>query len=84
MILHDILESDLSNCRKAFDNDERLHDINKEFYDLLENMDNLVKIKLEDLFSAYAARITRIAYAQGLKDFNELCLILKKDISEII
>ena len=39
---------------------------------------------MESIFVGYCARLTRIAYLQGLKDFQELHLILKEDTVDIL
>ena len=39
---------------------------------------------MEEIFSRYTARITRIAYLKGMKDFAELHITLKDDIDNIL
>lgn len=41
-------------------------------------------MKLENVFTSFMTRVTRIAYLQGMKDFAELCGLLKCDTNEIL
>ena len=41
-------------------------------------------LELENIFTSYMARVTRIAYLQGMKDFTELCGMLREDTQEIL
>jgi len=84
MILDNIMEKDLDNCKEVINGDSKLREIDAVFYDLLDRVDDSVKTKLEDAYIEYAVRAIRLAYLQGLKDFNRLCLELKEDTATII
>jgi hypothetical protein len=84
MLLTDILAKDIEHCDGAVREDEKLRDMEAEFYRLGEGIDKDVFLKMESMFVGYCARLTRIAYLQGLKDFQELHLILKGDTADIL
>lgn len=79
-----ILENDTKNCYEAISADTKLTQLDADFYETIGKLPGADKFKLEDIFSTYMARITRIAYLQGMKDFSELHTCLKEDTSEIL
>ena len=84
MLLKQMIANDLRNCYEAASNDELLQRLESDFYDYREGMDGKEFRKLEEIFSEYMARVTRIAYLQGMKDFNELCLLLRENTNDIM
>ena len=42
------------------------------------------RFEMEELFGKYTARVPRIAYLKGMKDFAELHITLKDDVDEIL
>lgn len=83
-LLNNILEKDLHNCYESIKTDEMLTVAEKQFYDLLKDADTDYALAMEQIFTAYTSRAMRIAYLQGLKDFNELFIELKADASVIL
>ena len=84
MLLKQMIANDLRNCYEATSNDELLESLESDFYSFRDGMDAKDFRKLEETFSQYMARITRIAYLQGMKDFNELCLQLRENTHDIM
>jgi len=84
MLLDRILENDTRRCYTAIKGDAELASLDKEFYALMDKLPRAEGLKLEGVFSQYMARVTRIAYLQGMKDFMELCVTLKGDTAEIV
>ena len=83
-ILNNILEKDLHNCYDAIKTDSVLTETEKQFYDLLKDTDKSCLLKMEEIFTAYTSQVMRIAYLQGLKDFNELFIELKAEPAAIL
>ena len=83
MLIKEILQEDVANCREALQKDLELQELEEKFYQLLENAGE-VKLELEDVFSAYTAKCIRIAYLQGIKEFAELFVVLKMSTHEIL
>lgn len=79
MLINKIIEEDTKNCHEAIQRDVELLDYEKQFYELMQG-----NLELENIFTSYMARVTRIAYLQGMKDFAELCVILRDDTQEIL
>ena len=84
MLLKQMIANDLKNCYEATSNDELLQRLENDFYSFRNGMDGKDFTRLEEIFSEYMARVTRLAYLQGMKDFNELCLVLKENTNDII
>lgn len=84
MLLKQMIANDLKNCYEAASNDELLQSLENDFYTYRNGMDGKDFTRLEEIFSEYMARVTRLAYLQGLKDFNELCLVLKENTNDIM
>ncbi len=84
MLIKQILEKDTRNCYEAIKNDVQLAALDERFYKLADTMPNADKLAVESIFSEYMARVTRIAYLQGMKDFSELHLVLKEDAKNIM
>ena len=72
MLINKIIQEDTKNCHEAMKNDAELINLEEQFYEMMQG-----DLKLENIFTSYMARVTRIAYLQGMKDFAELCEILK-------
>ena len=83
MLLEQILQEDVANCRQALQKDSELQALEEMFYELLEGAKE-VKFELEDVFSGFTAKCIRIAYLQGMKDFAELYSVLKDSVNEIL
>ena len=83
MLIEQILKEDVVNCREALKKDSELQELEEKFYELLKGTQKL-KLDIEDVFSAYTAKCIRIAYLQGIKDFAELHIVLKKSVSDIL
>lgn len=79
MLINRIIEEDTKNCHEAMQSDTELLELEKQFYELMQG-----NLELENIFTSYMARVTRIAYLQGMKDFTELCGILREDTQEIL
>lgn len=84
MLLKQMIANDLKNCYEATSNDELLQSLESDFYSYRDGMDGNDFTRLEEIFSEYMARVTRLAYLQGMKDFNELCLVLKENTNDIM
>lgn len=84
MLLKQMIANDLKNCYEAVSSDELLQSLESDFYSYRDRMDTIDFIKLEEIFSEYMARVSRLAYLQGMKDFNELCLVLKGNTNDIM
>ena len=83
-LLKNILEKDLHNCYEAIRTDEMLMAAEKQFYEVLKGKDKDYQLAMEGIFNAFTAQAMRIAYIQGLKDFNELFIDLKADTADIL
>lgn len=84
MIINNIINNDLDNCYEVLKNDKELSEAEKEFYNLLDRVDNSLQLQIEANYSQFTARAMRIAYLQGFKDFYELCLTMKSDTYNIL
>ncbi|MBR2037009.1 MAG: hypothetical protein IKA09_04705 [Lachnospiraceae bacterium] len=71
-------------CHHAFKEDEQLNELEEKLYNLLATCPEELFPDLEQAVNEYKASVIRIAYLQGLKDFAELYITLKKDIHEIL
>ena len=84
MLIKKVLEDDTQNCYPAMAQDKELQEMEKEFYNIIDNLPKQERLEMEEIFSRYTARITRIAYLKGIKDFAELHITLKDDIDNIL
>ena len=84
MLINKVLEDDTQNCYPVMAQDKELQEMEKEFYNIIDNLPKQERLKMEEIFSRYTARITRIAYLKGIKDFAELHITLKDDIDNIL
>ena len=84
MLLKQLIENDLRNCYEAMQSDGVLKELEKEFYEKCKDVDGKEFIRIEEIFSQLISRTARIAYLQGMKDFNELCLVLREDTADIM
>lgn len=79
MLINRMLMEDTENCHGAMKRDLELCELEKEFYAHVG-----ANMELKNVFTSFMARVTRIAYLQGMKDFAELCGLLKCDTNEIL
>lgn len=84
MLIKQILENDTRNCYEAIKSDLQLDALDERFYKLAGTMSNADKLAMESIFSEYMARVTRIAYLQGMKDFVELHVVMRDNITDIL
>lgn len=84
MLLKQMIANDLKNCYEAASNDALLQSLESDFYACRDGMDRNDFARLEEIFSEYMARVSRLAYLQGMKDFHELCLELKENTNDIM
>ena len=84
MLINKVLEDDTQNCYPVMAQDKELREMEKEFYNIIDNLPKQERLEMEEIFSRYTARITRIAYLKGMKDFAELHITLKDDIDNIL
>lgn len=84
MLIAQILENDTRNCYEAIKSDSQLVELDERFYKLAGTMPNADELAMESIFSEYMARVTRIAYLQGMKDFIELHVVLRDSITDIL
>ena len=84
MVLLGIMENDLDSCNEIINSDKELIELDREFYSLLDQLDDSLKIKLEDIYSSYNSRVMRIGYLQGFKDFYKMCVELNSSTEELI
>ena len=83
-LLNNILEKDLHNCYDSIKADKVLTEIEQQFYEFLKDADKSYLLAMEKIFTTYVSQSMRIAYIQGLKDFNELFIDLKADAADIL
>jgi len=83
-LLNNILENDSDNINHILVKDEVLIEAEKKFYELLEDKGLDFTFAMEDVFNTFTVRVMRIAYLQGLKDFNYLFIELRPDASVIL
>lgn len=84
MLIQQIMEDDILNCYQVYKKDEQLKDLEKKLYEVMAKCPEDVFYDMEETVNAYGARITRLAYLQGIKDFAKLHIILKEDIHDIL
>lgn len=83
MLIDKIIYDDTQCCYPAMVQDRELQKLENKFYELTAQMPEMDRFEMEELFSKYTARVTRIAYLKGMKDFAELHITLKDDVDEI-
>lgn len=79
MLINKMLREDTERCHEAMKRDFELCRLEEEFYACVGK-----DMELENIFTSFMARVTKIAYLQGMKDFAELCGVLKCDTNEIL
>ena len=84
MLIDKIIYDDTQCCYPAMANLLELQKLENKFYELTAQMPEMDRFEMEELFSKYTARVTRIAYLKGMKDFAELHITLKDDVDEIL
>ena len=83
-ILTSIIENDLINCKELIENDAEIKSVTKEIYDLLERLDKEFAFELEDKINRYGAKMTRLAYVQGMHDVVSFYEELKRPPVELV
>lgn len=83
-ILTQILENDIVNCRELIENDSEIKEVNKEIYALLGGLEQELAFSIEDKINQYGAKMTRLAYVQGMHDIVSLYDELKRPPVEIV
>jgi len=84
MLIEQIMNSDVDNCYEALHSDEQLKEIDDKFYSLLSECPEHIHFAMERNVSKYMARVTRIAYLQGIIDFTKLFIDLKENAHNIL
>ena len=84
MLIKQILDGDIAKCYDALQNDVKLKATDDRFYSFLEEFPEDIKFEMEQTVSEYMARVTRIAYLQGIVDFTRLYVVLKDNPETIL
>ena len=84
MLIKQILDCDIASCYDALQNDVKLKATDDRFYSFLEDFPEDIKYKMEQTVSEYMARVTRIAYLQGIVDFTRLYVVLRDNPESIL
>ena len=84
MLINQIMDGDIEGCRHALEADEPLKELEKELYSIVSKCPEEITFDVESTINAYIARVLRIAYLQGIKDFANLYITLKEDVHEIL
>ncbi len=84
MLITKILENDTCNCFEAMKTDSLLVELENKFYKVAEKLPDKDELSMESIFNEYMARVIRIAYLQGMKDFVELHIVLRDNITDIL
>lgn len=83
-ILTQIVENDIVNCRDLIENDAEIKEVNEKLYKLLGGLNKELAFSIEDTINQYNAKITRLAYVQGMHDIVSLYEELKRPPIEIV
>ena len=75
MLITQIMDADIHNCYKVFERDMQLKKAEDEFYSLLSKCSEDIGFDMERSVSEYMARVTRLAYLQGIIDFAKLFVV---------
>ena len=84
MLIKQIMDRDVDSCYEALHSDEQLKEIDDQFYSFLSECPEHIHFDMERNVSKYMARVTRIAYLQGIIDFARLFIALKEDAQDIL
>ena len=84
MLITQIMEKDVDNCYETLRKDDQLKEIDDKFYSLLSKCPEHIHFDMERNVSKYIARVTRLAYLQGIMDFTKLFAVLKEDVHDIL
>ena len=84
MLIKQIIDGDIAGCRHALEADEQLKEMEEKYYTIMSQCPEEVTFDMESTINAYIARVIRIAYLQGIKDFANLYIALKEDVHEIL
>ena len=84
MLIKKIIDTDTLNCYEALENDTKLKEAEVKVYSLLSILPDDIKFDMERNISEYMARVTRIAYLQGIVDFTKLYVVLQEEPNAIL
>lgn len=84
MLIKQIMDGDIENCYEALKNDKLLQATDECLYTRLSELPGDIQFELESIVSKYMARVTRIAYLQGIVDFTKLFVTLKEEPDAIL
>ncbi|MBO4987637.1 MAG: hypothetical protein J6C63_02170 [Lachnospiraceae bacterium] len=71
MIWENIPEKDRIRLQDMLMNDATIKEIDAIFYDLLDEVDDAVKERVEEAYIECGVRFMQLAYTQGLKDAGQ-------------
>ena len=84
MLIKQIVDGDMADCRHAIEADEQAKELEEAYYAMLSKCPEEIRFDMEMAINSYAERVIRIAYLQGIKDFANLCITLKEDVHDIL
>ena len=84
MLIKQILDADTEKCREALERDVQLEKTDDRLYSLLSGLSDDIRFDMERTISEYMARVTRIAYLQGIVDFTKLYVVLQEEPNAIL
>lgn len=84
MLIKQLLDVDTVKCHKALERDAQLKKIDDRLYSQLSGLPDDIRFDMERTISEYMARVTRIAYLQGIVDFTKLYVVLQEDPNAIL
>ena len=84
MLIKQILDADTEKCYEALERDAQLKETEDRLYSLLSGLPDDIRFDMERTISEYMARVTRIAYLQGIVDFTKLYVVLQEDPNVIL
>lgn len=84
MLIKKIIDTDTLSCYEALENDTKMKETEGNIYSLLSTLPDDIRFDIERTISEYMARVTRIAYLQGIVDFTKLYVVLQEDPNAIL
>ena len=84
MLIKQVLDADTEKCHEALEHDAQLKKADDRLYSLLSGLPAGIRFDMERTISEYMARVTRIAYLQGIVDFTKLYVVLQEDPNAIL
>ncbi|MBR4060113.1 MAG: hypothetical protein IKK03_09780 [Lachnospiraceae bacterium] len=84
MLIKQIIDGDIAGCRHAVEADAPLKELEEELYSIMSKCPEEITFDMESTINAYIARVMRIAYLQGIKDFANLYITLQEDVHNIL